>query len=146
MNIYKKEFEELDLHLLYNILELRNNAFIVEQNCPYQDIDHKDQQSIHIFGEIAGKITAYLRIVPGEVPAIGRVVVRQGFRNKGYAKTLMVQAMEEIKSDLKKNKIKLQAQFHLLEFYESFGFRQVSEIYLEDNIPHVDMLYSVEQN
>jgi ElaA protein len=146
MKIHKKQFEELDLHSLYNILKLRNEVFIVEQNCPYQDIDDKDQQSIHIFSEVEGKIISYLRIIPEIVPAIGRLVVRQDFRNKGHARKLMLKAIEEIKPELKKKEIKLQAQFYLLEFYESLGFRQTSETYLEDGIPHVDMLYSVVQS
>lgn len=146
MKTFIKEFEELDLNSLYNILKLRNEIFIVEQNCPYPDIDHKDQQSVHIFLEASGEIIAYLRIIPADVPAIGRVVVKQEFRKKGYARKLMLKAIEKIKTDLKKSRIKLQAQFYLLEFYESLGFRQVSEIYLEDNIPHVDMLYYSEQD
>lgn len=146
MKIHIKKFEELDLHSLYNILKLRNEIFIVEQNCPYQDIDHKDQLAIHVFAEVAGEIIAYLRIIPAVVPAIGRLIVRQDFRDKGYGRKLMVTAIEEIKSEFNKNEIKLQAQFYLLEFYESLGFRQISEIYLEDNIPHVDMHYSAEQS
>lgn len=144
MKIHKELFEELDLHSLYEILKLRNEIFIVEQNCPYQDIDKKDQWSIHLYGKVAGEIAAYLRIIPAEIPAIGRVAVRQDFRRKGYARILMLKAIEEIQLELKKKEIKLQAQFYLTEFYESLGFRQISEIYLEDEIPHVDMLYSAD--
>lgn len=140
MEFHVKRFKELTLNELYNILKLRNEVFVVEQNCPYIDIDDKDQKSIHIFALNKSKVTAYTRIVRNIRPAIGRVIVAEELRGKGYARQMIRKAMDVIKSEYGDIDIKLQAQTYLLPFYESFGFEPISEEYLEDGIPHRDML------
>ncbi|MGK7389090.1 MAG: GNAT family N-acetyltransferase [Candidatus Cyclobacteriaceae bacterium M2_1C_046] len=140
-----KPFNELTLQQLYDILKLRNEVFIVEQNCPYQDIDNKDQQSLHLMHYEGEKLMAYLRIIRYPSDAIGRVIVHQDKRGKGLARKIMLEAMKFFKQESVTNDnpkvIKLQAQTYLLDFYKSLGFVPVSEVYLEDNIPHVDMEY-----
>ena len=142
MNIHVNQFKDLTVFQLYEILKLRNQVFIVEQCCAYPDVDGKDINSLHIYGEVDGKVVACLRIVPGEIPAIGRVAVSEDHRKKGYARALMKQALKTVKKEYQKEKIQLQAQYYLLEFYKDLGFMPISQKYLEDNIPHIDMIYT----
>lgn len=145
MNWKIKRFEELKLKEMYEILALRNEIFIVEQECPYQDCDGKDEKSYHLFAEEDGEIVAYLRIIEKGVSydeiSIGRVTVKKSYRGKGISREMLSKAIEFIEKDLKETEIKIQAQAYLLNFYKSFGFKEVSEEYLEDNIPHIDMVY-----
>lgn len=141
-----KKFEELTSEEVYEILKIRTEVFIVEQNCPYQDSDYKDQSSYHLFSRENNKIVAYLRILEKGVSydeiSIGRVLVVKEYRGKSLAKELMLNAIKFIENTLKENEIKISAQAYLIDFYRSVGFKEVSEIYLEDDIPHVDMFYS----
>lgn len=145
MNWKIKRFEELKLKEMYEILALRNEIFIVEQECPYQDCDDKDEKSYHLFAEENGEIVAYSRIIEKGVSydeiSIGRVTVKKSYRGKGISREMLSKAIEFIEKDLKETEIKIQAQAYLLNFYKSFGFKEVSEEYLEDNIPHIDMVY-----
>lgn len=145
MNWKIKRFEELKLKEMYEILALRNEIFIVEQECPYQDCDGKDEKSYHLFAEENGEIVAYSRIIEKGVSydeiSIGRVTVKKSYRGKGISREMLSKAIEFIEKDLKETEIKIQAQAYLLNFYKSFGFKEVSEEYLEDNIPHIDMVY-----
>lgn len=140
MTVTFKRFEDLSLKELYQILALRNEVFVVEQNCPYQDIDGKDQEAIHHLYKTDEELVAYLRIIPGRKVRIGRVVVAQPHRNKGIARKIMLTAFEEIARIYPGKDINLQAQTYLQQFYEDLGFSAVSEAYLEDDIPHVDMV------
>jgi ElaA protein len=140
-----KKFEELNVEEIYEILRIRNEVFIVEQECAYQDCDGKDKSSYHLFLKDNNKIIAYVRILEKGVSydetSIGRVLVHKDYRRKGISKELMLKAISFIELNLNETEIKIQAQAYLINFYKSLGFREVSSEYLEDNIPHIDMLY-----
>lgn len=144
MSWYIKTFIELSKEELYNILKERVNIFVVEQACPYPDIDDKDRTAYHLFKKEAGEIIAYSRIFKsGDYYAeasIGRVIVKAASRDRGLGRELLKQAITFVHQELKESAIKIQAQDYLRDFYGSFGFQPVSEVYLEDDIPHVDML------
>lgn len=140
-----RSFNQLTLDQLYAILALRTDVFVVEQACPYPEIDGKDPASYHLFAEEAGEIVAYLRILPAglsyEEASIGRVVIRASHRGRGLGRPMMQEAIDYIVQDLQESQIKIGAQAHLEDFYRSLGFELASEVYLEDGIPHLDMLY-----
>ena len=140
-----KRFNELSLSELYKILQLRSEVFVVEQNCVYQDIDGKDEKALHLIGTWEDKIVAYVRIFkPGdyfEYASIGRVVVAKNERNFKYGYDIMKVSMEAIKTRFKAHTIKISAQAYLKTFYNNCGFKEISEAYLEDGIPHIAMLY-----
>lgn len=139
-----KKFEELSALELYEILRLRSEVFVVEQNCVFLDMDDKDQFSLHLQGRIDGKLAAVVRILPPGLayaePSIGRVVSSPLFRRKGVGIELMNTAIQETISLHGNIPIKIGAQLYLKKFYESFGFLQCSETYLEDDIPHIKMI------
>lgn len=139
-----KTFDELTKNQLYTIIKERINIFVVEQNCPYPELDDLDQNSFHLFFQEEGEIRAYCRILPKglkyEEVSIGRVIVKEKFRRSGIATLLMKIAISFVEEELNETNIKIQAQDHLRHFYQSFGFTPVSEVYLEDGIPHVDMV------
>ncbi|HDR8183581.1 TPA: GNAT family N-acetyltransferase [Bacillus thuringiensis] len=139
-----KKFDELTNIELYNLLKERTLVFVVEQNCPYPEVDGKDPFSYHLFKENNGEIIAYLRIVPAGVSyqeiSIGRVFVKKEYRGQGIAEELLKKGLDFIQNELKEKTVKIQAQDYLRKFYSSFGFQTISETYLEDNIPHIDML------
>ena len=143
MNFIIKSFSDLTTLELYQILQLRSEVFVVEQDCVYQDIDFKDQKALHFLGFKNEKIIAYTRIFkPGdyfENASIGRVVVKENERKFGYGHELMKVSIEAIKSKYNQEKITISAQLYLKKFYESHGFIQISETYLEDGIPHIRM-------
>jgi ElaA protein len=139
-----KPFAELTPYELYSILQLRNEVFIVEQNCPYQDMDNKDQKSWHLMGIKENKLMAYSRLLaPGisySESSIGRIVSSPSVRKTGMGKKLVEESIKQIKNLFKTDIIRIGAQLYLKSFYESYGFVQDGEIYLEDNIPHIIML------
>ncbi len=145
MNYTFKKFDELKNIELYNILRLRNEVFIVEQECPYVDCDNKDIGAYHLLVEEDGKLLAYLRILDKGVSydevSIGRVIVTNECRGKGIAKEMMTKSLEFIKENLNENEVRISAQSYALKLYESVGFKIASEEYLEDDIPHIDMIY-----
>jgi ElaA protein len=136
-------FEGLSLSELYSILELRSLVFVVEQNCVYQDIDNKDQKALHLMGEIDGKLVAYARLFDAgiyfENTSIGRVIVHPEARAQKLGHQLIQKATEQIKRLFDKEQITISAQLYLQKFYESHGFIQTSDVYLEDDIPHIEM-------
>ncbi len=140
-----KKFKELSLLELYAIMQLRQEIFVVEQNCPYVDADGKDAQCLHMMGYVKKQLVAYARIVPPGVsyktPSIGRVVVHKDHRGKKYAYALMdvcvIDALKRYKTDT----ITISAQLYLKKFYTQAGFNAVGEVYPEDNIPHIKMVY-----
>ena len=139
-----KKFEELSSLELYEILQLRSEVFVVEQKCVFLDMDDKDQFSQHLQGRIDGKLAAVVRILPPglayDEPSIGRVVSSPRFRRQGVGIELMKTAIEKTISLYGAVPIKIGAQLYLKKFYESFGFLQCSETYLEDDIPHIKMI------
>ena len=147
MNItwYHKHFNDLITKELYQILQLRNEVFIVEQNCPFQDLDDKDFKSFHLMGfdTDSQKIMAYARIVPAGISyteaSIGRVVTSPQARGEGIGKVLMEKSIKILEELYGGVSIRIGAQFYLKKFYESLDFQQVSEIYLEDGIEHILM-------
>ena len=144
MEFIIKTFQEFLIDELYEILQLRSEVFVVEQDCVYQDLDGKDQKSLHVFGYKNDKIVAYTRIFkPGDYfknASIGRVVVAASERKYGYGHYLMEASITAIKTHFKVEKITISAQVYLKKFYESHDFIQVGEDYLEDGIPHIEML------
>ena len=138
-----KPFAGLSLSELYSILELRSLVFVVEQNCVYQDIDNKDQKALHLMGEIDGKLVAYARLFDAgiyfENTSIGRVIVHPEARAQKLGHQLIQKAIEQIKRLFDKEQITISAQLYLQKFYESHGFIQTSDVYLEDDIPHIEM-------
>lgn len=140
-----KEFSELSNNELYNILRLRNDVFIVEQKCPYDDIDGKDINSLHLLLVDKGNLAGYLRIIPKGLSfsqsSIGRVLVRKEYRGGGLAREMMQNAIQFIRYKWNEKEIKISAQVYLRSFYKSLGFKEVSAPYLEDDIPHIDMIY-----
>jgi len=139
-----KTFNELTNVELYTILQERTAVFVVEQNCPYLEVDGKDIDSYHLFAEKAGEISVYARLLPAGISyaeaSIGRVLVKKDYRGQGHALDLLNKAITFIRDELKEPAIKIQAQSHLEKFYASFGFKSISSEYLEDGIPHIDML------
>lgn len=141
MKIQIKKFRQLSLDELYTILKIRVDAFVVEQNCPYPEIDQKDQEALHFLMYQQHEIVSYLRVYyPSPTKAaVGRVVTPPAFRGQGLSRALIAAALDWIKKEGKVESIYLQAQEHLFAFYGSFGFEKRSAVYLEDGIPHVDM-------
>ena len=133
MKIDLKYFHELTIQELYNILQLRSEVFVVEQDCVYQDLDNKDQISIHIFQKEKDEIVAYTRIFKSgdyyKNPSIGRVVVSKKNRGKELGKKIMIHSIEYIKKNLKGEKIELSAQKYLDKFYKDLGFYKIGEDY-----------------
>ncbi len=139
-----KSFEELTTVELYKILCLRNEVFVVEQNCAYNDTDDKDLHCIHLMGNDQDKLVCYCRLVPPGIsystPSIGRVITAATYRNLGLGKKLMSLAIDKVFDLYQCSEITISAQFYLKKFYETCGFIQVSEIYLEDDIEHIKMI------
>ena len=145
--ITSKKFSELNIDELYQILRLRTEVFVVEQNCVYQDLDNKDQKAIHIYYKENDEIVAYTRIFKSgdyyKNPSIGRVVVSKKKRGKELGKKIMISSIEYIKKNLKGEKIELSAQKYLDKFYKDLGFCKIGEDYLEDGIPHQRMIKEI---
>ena len=141
-----KSFDDLTVHELYDFLRLRSEIFVVEQNCVYLDLDGKDKVALHLFGEFEGKIVAHARLfkagITFEKSSIGRVTVDANYRDRKWGHDLMREAIAGIKYHFGENQITIGAQLYLKKFYESHGFIQASEMYLEDDIPHIEMIKS----
>ncbi|MWB93745.1 GNAT family N-acetyltransferase [Flavobacterium sp. GA093] len=139
-----KPFKALTADELYDLLKVRSEIFVVEQNCVYLDLDGKDKKALHLIGEYDGKIVAYSRLFDAGISfdnaSIGRVVVHADYRDKKWGHDLMREAIAGIKSHFGKDKITIGAQLYLKKFYESHGFVQSSEMYLEDDIEHIEMI------
>ena len=142
-----KSFDQLTTDELYDLLKLRVDVFVVEQNCPYPELDNKDRHpdTRHLTGKNkAGKILAYLRILPPDLnynhPGIGRVVVDKTQRGRHLCRKMVQKAVDFCDDRWPGQGIKIGAQAYLTDFYISLGFNPVSDVYLEDGIPHVDMV------
>jgi len=144
MEFLVKTFSELNTSELYKILQLRSEVFVIEQDCVYQDLDFKDQKAVHVIGIKNDKIIAYTRIFkPGDYfkeASIGRVIVDAKERKFGYGHDLMKASIKVIQKKFNTLKITISAQVYLKNFYESHGFKKAGDEYLEDGIPHIEML------
>lgn len=138
-----KTFNELHTNELYDIICARVNVFVVEQDCPYEELDYKDQEAIHLLGYQGDELVAYSRLFLAseqrEHASIGRVLVKKEFRKTSSGKELMKQAISVLEQH-HQSSIQIQAQYYLERFYRSFGFSPISEVYLLDNIDHIDMI------
>jgi ElaA protein len=143
-----KKFDVLTPYELYECIRLRNEVFVVEQNCVFQDADNKDQECYHLMGFQGNQLVAYTRLVPpGHIynePSIGRVVTAPIVRREGVGRMLMQKSIECVYQLFGKCVIKIGAQLYLKNFYESFGFSQSGSGYLEDGIEHIYMLKKYE--
>lgn len=137
-------FDHLDTRTLYDLLALRTAVFVVEQNCPYQELDGKDQHAWHLIGHQTGRLVATARILPPgasyDSPSIGRVVTDPSTRGQGLGVKLMEEAVSRCLGLFPGSAIEIGAQAHLVDFYGRFGFKPNSDTYLEDGIPHLDMI------
>ncbi len=141
-----KEFASLSSFELYAILQLRNEVFVVEQHCVYQDADNKDISANHLMGWQNGKLVAYTRLIPAGIayaePSIGRVVTSPAARKSGLGRQLMNESINECRKLFGVHTIRIGAQLYLQQFYHSLGFIPNGGIYLEDGIEHIEMLLS----
>ena len=144
MNVAIKKFKDLSPLELYEILQLRSEVFVVEQDCVYQDIDGNDQKALHIIGTVENKIIAYTRCFPPgdyfKEASIGRVVVKESQRKFKRGNQIMNSSIKAINNHYKTKIIKISAQCYLNKFYTNLQFKSIGEKYLEDGIPHVTMV------
>ena len=146
LKLHKKTFGELTLDELYELLRVRSEVFVVEQNCVYQDMDGDDKQSIHLWLTKGDKIVALARVCPAGVHlneiSIGRVITTE--RGKGYGEQIMRAAIATAVEHFGATLIEIEAQEYAQGFYEKVGFRRVSDLFILDNIPHVRMQWKGE--
>ena len=144
--LHKKTFHELTVDELYELLRVRSEVFVVEQNCVYQDLDGDDQKAIHLWLSEADKVVALARVCPAgthmQEISIGRVITTE--RNKGYGKQMMLHAIDAAIGHFNAKRIDIEAQEYARGFYESVGFRQSSESFILDGIPHIKMTWKKE--
>lgn len=144
LEIKVKSFKALNTTELYDLLQLRSEVFVVEQDCVYQDIDGKDQKALHILGYKDENLVAYTRLFkPGdyfEEASIGRVVVKANARQHKYGYDIMNASIKAVKDYFNQITIRISAQTYLKQFYNNLEFKEVGEEYLEDGIPHVNMI------
>ena len=144
MKIKILSFYQLTIHSLYELLQLRAAVFVVEQTCPYQDVDGKDQNALHVLGYKDDQLVAYTRLFkPGayfDNASIGRVLVKENQRQYGYGKVIMQSSIAYIENNFDTKTIELSAQTYLKKFYNDLGFKEIGEGYLEDDIPHIRMI------
>jgi len=147
LKIQVKKFSELNIEELYQLLQLRSEVFVVEQDCVYQDIDGKDKNALHVIGYKQNRVVAYTRIFkPGDYfnfASIGRVVVAKNERQFKYGYDIMNASINAIETNYNTTEIKISAQCYLKRFYNNLQFFEVGEAYLEDGIPHIGMLRTV---
>lgn len=139
-----RKFTELSAEELFEIYKLRVAVFVVEQNCPYQDIDDFDKAALHMFYRENGRILAYLRVLPAgtafDEVSIGRVIAVE--RRKGFATRLVSEGLRTAVSSLGTDTVVLEAQTYARGLYEKLGFIRISDEFLEDGIPHIKMRWS----
>lgn len=145
MNWHYKHFDRLTTAELYALLQLRSKVFVVEQNCPYQDMDNKDQKAVHLwYADDTGAVLACCRLLPGGVSyteaSIGRVATDPAARGRNLGRKLMERAIQYVLEHWQTPAIRIGAQLYLKRFYESLSFVQTGNVYLEDDIPHIEML------
>ena len=143
MILHKKTFRQLTTDELYELLRVRSEVFVVEQNCVYQDLDGDDQQAIHLWLTLGDRIVALARVCPARTHmqeiSIGRVITT--VRDKGYGKQIMLHAIDAAKEFFGATLIDIEAQEYAKGFYESVGFKQSSDTFMLDGIPHIKMTW-----
>lgn len=143
-NIYYKPFEALSPYELYDAIKLRNEVFVVEQNCIFQDADGKDLDAFHLFIYQEEKLLAYSRLIAAGLGykemSIGRIVSSPAARGMGIGRVLVAESIKACKQLFGEGSIRIGAQYYLLNFYRSFGFKEEGDIYLEDGIEHIEMV------
>ncbi len=141
--LHKKSFSQLTIDELYELLRVRSEVFVVEQNCVYQDLDGDDQQSIHLWLTVEGKVVALARVCPAGTHmkeiSIGRVITTE--RGKGYGRQIMLHAIDAAIEHFHAERIDIEAQEYAKGFYEGVGFKQSSDAFMLDGIPHVRMTW-----
>lgn len=144
LNWVYKSFNQLTTAELYAILQLRSEVFVVEQNCVYLDVDGKDKKSFHLMAWHGEELTAYTRLVPPGISfteaSIGRVITSPRYRGLGIGITLLEKSIAHTLESYQTNQIRIGAQLYLKKFYEGFGFKTQGDEFLEDGIPHIEML------
>jgi ElaA protein len=144
INWYSKSFNNLTPGELYQVMRLRSEVFVVEQNCVFLDVDNKDEQCLHFMGWTENALVAYTRLVPPgyiyDEASIGRVVISPAYRKNKIGYVLMEKSIEQCRKHFGNGAIKIGAQYYLKNFYASLRFKQISDIYLEDGIEHIYML------
>ena len=137
-------FQTLTPSQLYEILQLRSEIFVVEQNCVYQDLDGLDEDAMHLVGNLDRQLACYARLIPPGVkydePALGRIASQPSLRRRGYGRAVVARAIEICEDIWPAEGIRISAQARLENFYREFGFKTVTAPYLEDGMPHVEML------
>lgn len=142
-----RHFNDLTVHELYDLLQLREEVFQIEQNCLYKDIDDKDKECYHLLLYKETELIAYSRMVPEGISydgyvSIGRVASKTKYRKEGFGRLLMKETMQQLQNLFPDSPIKISAQKYLQKFYESYGFTAEGEWYMEDDIPHIAMIRS----
>ena len=141
--LHKKSFSQLTIDELYELLRVRSEVFVVEQNCVYQDLDGDDQQSIHLWLTEEDKVVALARVCPAGTHmkeiSIGRVITTE--RGKGFGRQIMLHAIDAAIEHFNAERIDIEAQEYAKGFYESVGFKQSSDIFMLDGIPHIKMTW-----
>ena len=141
--LHTKTFDQLTTSELYELLRIRSNVFVVEQDCVYQDMDYDDQTALHMWLTVSDTVVALCRVCPAGTHmkniSIGRVITTE--RGKGYGKQIMIKAIEAAQSYFNAELIDLEAQVYAKGFYEQFGFEQSSEEFILDGIPHIKMTW-----
>ncbi|NEU29742.1 GNAT family N-acetyltransferase [bacterium LRH843] len=139
-----KSFEELSISELYEVIRLRIDVFVVEQECPYHELDGLDQKAFHLMGYKDGELVAYSRLFNSGIAAseasIGRVIVKKNTRGEGTGQALLTEAIRQMEETLGEKTIIISAQSYLERFYQSFQFETVSNVYDMDGLPHIDMI------
>ncbi|WP_423823524.1 GNAT family N-acetyltransferase [Salinisphaera sp. SPP-AMP-43] len=136
-----QRLDDLSARTLHEIIALREAVFVVEQACAYQETDAEDLTAWHLTLYVAGRLAGYLRLIETTEPAIGRVLIAPAFRGRGLARRLMREGLDQARRQHGPVAVHISAQAHLRGFYESLGFIAISEIYLEDGIPHQAMVF-----
>lgn len=141
--LHKKSFSQLTIDELYELLRVRSEVFVVEQNCVYQDLDGDDQQSVHLWLTVEGKVVALARVCPAGTHmkeiSIGRVITTE--RGKGFGRQIMLHAIDAAIEHFNAERIDIEAQEYAKGFYEGVGFKQSSDAFMLDGIPHVRMTW-----
>ena len=144
LQLHEKSFPELTATELYELLRVRSEVFVVEQNCVYQDLDYDDQAAIHLWLTVGNKVVALARVCPAgthmKEVSIGRVITTA--RSKGYGKQIMLHAIDAAVGHFDAKVIDIEAQEYAKGFYETVGFRQSSETFMLDGIPHIRMTWT----